>query len=211
MFSKFQEKASYKKGLEILNAYYDLAVKDSDMSPTAIEISAEYMKKNNNDVKMAAVELTFSQKDICSDTDSLYDLGKRITIHPAIPPEVAGILYIQIRMIIALAIMGGYNPQDYLVKTLVFMTLVGMNGIDISKRLGIYIGNKLTVQAVEKCSEKILRELHEEAGNRLVMVLCHDGINVVSKAPEYDGFKVESFDRNSVGMVAERASDLFLY
>lgn len=211
MISIFQKREPRAEGLKILNAFYDLAVQDNDISQTAIQLSGEYTEKYKKDVKMAAVELTFSQKDICSDTDSLYDLGKRITIHPAIPPEVAGTLYIQIRMIIALAIMGGYNPQDYLVKTLVFMTLVGMNGIDISKRLGIYIGNKLTVQAVEKCSKKILRELHEEAGNRLVMVLCHDGINVVSKAPEYDGFKVESFDRNSVGMVAERASDLFLY
>ena len=210
MFSKFREKASYKKGLEILNAYYDLAVKDSDMSPTAIEISTEYMKKNNNDVKKAAEELIDSQETICDDIDCLKAIGRNMNTHIAIPYDVSGNLFIQTRMITALAIMGGYDPEDLLIKTLVFITLVGMSSVSISKQMGIFIGSKTTVEAVQKCSEKMLGELCLATGKRLVMVLDHDVIKVVPNAPSYDSVLVEPFDRKSVRKVAKRATDLFL-
>ena len=209
MISKMQRRAQGKKGLKFLDSVFDLAVNDADIGQTAIELANEYLKNNNYDVKKASIEMIESQ-EVFKETDTLRYIGKRFILDSTIPADVAGNLYVQIRMITALAVMGGYDPQDYLIKTLVFITLMGMSSIDISKRMGIYIGSRITVQAVKNSSEKCLRKINEAAGYRLVMVLCHDGINVVSKAPVYESGLIEPFDSNFIKMVAKRAVDLFL-
>ncbi len=209
MFSKMKRRAQGKKGLKILDSVFDLAVNDADIGQTAIELANEYLKNNNYDVKKASIEMIESQ-EVFKENETLCYIGKRFILERTIPADVAGNLYIQIRMITALAVMGGYDPKDYLIKTLVFITLIGMSSIDISKRMGIYIGFRVTIQEVKKSSKKCLREINEEIGYRLVNVLCHDGIHVVSKAPDYESLLVEPFDHNSIKMVAKRAVDLFL-
>jgi hypothetical protein len=52
-------------------------------------------------------------------------IGGLMTLPVAIPANLASILYIQIRMIAAIARLGGYDLREDKVKTMVFICLVG--------------------------------------------------------------------------------------
>lgn len=53
----------------------------------------------------------------------------------AIPANITSVLYVQIRMIAAIAIMGGYNLRDDRVKSLVYVCLVASSTADVVKKL----------------------------------------------------------------------------
>jgi hypothetical protein len=83
-------------------------------------------------------------------------LGGLMTLPVAIPANLASVLFIQIRMIAAIARMGGYDLRDDKVKTLVYICLAGNFAKDIIQETGIMIGTKITARAVESLSERSL-------------------------------------------------------
>ena len=206
----FEKRKQCQKGMEILDAVYDIAVNNSDIWETANQLANEYLEKNNRDVKTASAEMVNFVQTNCTGTEFLNHIGKQMSIDAVIPAYEAGNLCVQITMITALAIMGGYDPHKYLIKTLVLAALVGMTAISISKHIGEFIGNKITVQALENTPEKSLKKINQTIGYNFVVVMCKNGINVVPKAPDYESGVVEPFDRNSVKKVAERAAEVFL-
>lgn len=133
------------KGLQILDKCYSASIRGLPTSESAEVLAREYLSKNNGDIRKSANKLITAQVAKCTVTGFVTGLGGLLVLPVAIPADVAGNLYVQIRMIASLAVMGGYNPYDDAVKTMVYMTLVGMTAGDIVKMTGIKVGNKLAL------------------------------------------------------------------
>jgi hypothetical protein len=86
----------------------------------------------------------------------------------AVPANIGNVLYVQLRMIAAIACMGGYDVRDDRVKTLAFVCLTGSNAIDILKDAGIQIGTKISIQAIKKLSSNIVTTINQKVGFRLL-------------------------------------------
>ena len=71
-------------------------------------------------------------------------VGGMLTLPVAIPANLAGVMYIQIRMIGAVAHLRGYDVRSDQVRTLVVACLAGSAAFDILKDIGIDIGTQLT-------------------------------------------------------------------
>jgi len=78
----------------------------------------------------------------------LTGLGGIITMPVTIPANLASVMYVQIRMIAAIAHMGGHDLKNDKVKSLVYAYLAGNAAKDILKDIGIVVGTKLTAQAI---------------------------------------------------------------
>lgn len=200
-----------EKGLAILDKCYNAAINGLPTSDTAIELAQEYLKKNNNNIEKAANKLIAAQTAKCTTTGFVTGLGGLITLPIAIPADVAGNLYVQLRMIAALAYMGGLNPKDDEVKTLVYITLVGMTIEDIVKLAGIKIGNKLALQALKKLPGKILIQINKKVGFRLITKFGEKGIiNLAKMVPIAGGGVSAVFDLIATKQIANRAKKLFI-
>lgn len=200
-----------KKGLEILDKVYSSAINGLPTSQTAIQLANEYLQNNNYDVKKASSKMITAQIAKCTTTGFLTGLGGLIMLPIAIPADVAGNIYVQIRMIAALAVMGGLNPHDDSVKTLVYITLVGMSAADIVKQTGIKLGNKLAVQAVKQIPGKILVKINQKVGFRLITKFGEKGIiNLAKMVPVAGGGVSAVVDLVSTKSIANRAVNLFL-
>ena len=111
-------------------------------------------------------------------------LGGALTLPVAIPANVARVLYIQLRMIGAVAHLRGYDVRSDQVKTLVVACLAGSAALDILKDVGINIGGQVTRQMILRISGQVLRRINHTVGFRLVTKTGSRGaVNLVKGVP----------------------------
>ncbi len=136
----------------------------------------------------------------------LTGLGGIVTMPVTIPANIASVMYIQIRMIAAIAIMGGKDLRDDKVQTLVYICLIGNAGKDILKDMGIVVGTKLTTNAIKSISGKTITAINQKVGFRLLTKFGEKGVINLGKAvPLVGGFiggTVDSIATNTIGNIA---------
>jgi hypothetical protein len=65
-----------------------------------------------------------------------------------IPVNISSVMYIQIRMIVAIVYVGSPNLNNDRIKSLVYACLTGNVAKAILKDIGIVVGTKLTTSAI---------------------------------------------------------------
>ena len=127
------------KIMDVLNWSYDKAVQGVAGLDSAYDLADDYLKQEGS-LHAQANSLIRWQNTKAGTSGFLTGLGGIITLPVAIPANVASVMYVQIRMIAAIAHMGGYNLNDDRVKSLVFLCLTGNAAKDILKDVGIVVG-----------------------------------------------------------------------
>jgi uncharacterized protein (DUF697 family) len=89
----------------------------------------------------------------------LTNLGGLATLPIALPANVLSALYIQIRMVAAIAALRGHDLKSDQVRTVVLACLCGTTLIDVVKEAGIGVGAGIAQQAVSSLSTEALRRL----------------------------------------------------
>lgn len=108
------------KIMDVLNWSYDKAVQGVAGLDSAYDLADDYLKQEGS-LHAQANSLIRWQNTKAGTSGFLTGLGGIITLPVAIPANVASVMYVQIRMIAAIAHMGGYNLNDDRVKSLVLM------------------------------------------------------------------------------------------
>lgn len=93
---------------QILDWGYDKATNGLPGTPTAQELAEDYLSKHNS-VESAIHSLIKWQNTKAATSGFLTGLGGIITLPVAIPANLASVLYVQIRMVAAIAYMRGYD------------------------------------------------------------------------------------------------------
>jgi len=89
----------------------------------------------------------------------LTNLGGLATLPVALPANVLSALYIQIRMVAAIAALRGHDLKSDQVRTVVLACLCGTTLLDVVKDAGMGVGAGLAQQAVASLSSEGLRRL----------------------------------------------------
>jgi uncharacterized protein (DUF697 family) len=89
----------------------------------------------------------------------LTNLGGLATLPIALPANVLSALYIQLRMVAAIAALRGHDLKSDQVRTVVLACLCGTTLLDVVKDAGIGVGAGLAQQAVANLSSEGLRRL----------------------------------------------------
>ena len=138
-------------------------------------------------------------------------VGGALTLPVAIPANLAGVLYIQIRMIGAIAHLRGYDVRSDQVKTLVVACLAGSAALDILKDVGINIGAQLTTQMILRISGQILKRINQAVGFRLVTKAGSRGaVNLIKGVPLVGGIVGGTFDAAATKVVGRTAKRVFV-
>lgn len=138
-------------------------------------------------------------------------IGGLLTLPVAVPANISSVLFIQIRMIAAIAIMGEHDPKDDKVQTLIYTCLCGNAAAEILKQSGIQLGNKLVLQAIKKIPGTVLTKINQRVGFRLVTKFGEKGIVNLGKTIPFVGGGVgaiiDTVATNAIGNVAR---DVFI-
>ncbi|MCI4069344.1 EcsC family protein [Dickeya dianthicola] len=138
-------------------------------------------------------------------------LGGIITLPVTIPASIATVMYVQIRMITAIAIMGGYDVRDDRVKSLVYTCLAGNAAKDILKETGIIIGTKMSTQLIQSISKETIFAINKFVGFRLLTKFGEKGaINLGKMIPLIGGVIGGALDGISTNVVGNIARETFI-
>lgn len=172
--------------MEVLDKCYNAATNGIPGSPTCQELASEYLEKYKTP-ELAAQKLITTQIAKATTSGFLTSLGGLITLPVALPANIASVLYVQMRMIASIAILGGYDPHDDEVQTLVYVCLAGISIGDMCKQAGIAFGNKLTMSLIKKIPGAVLTKINQKVGFRFVTKFGTKGIVNLGKAVPFVG------------------------
>jgi len=196
--------------MQSLNWAYEKALSGAPGLDSSEEMAASYMRGSESLIDKANSLIRW-QNTKAGTSGFLTGLGGILALPITIPANMASVIYIQIRMITALAKMGGYNIKDDQVKTLVYVCLAGEAGKDILKDAGIIIGTKLATNAVKNISGKTITLINQKVGFKLLTKFGEKGIiNLGKTIPILGGVIGGTMDAASTNLVGNIARDTFI-
>lgn len=198
------------KIMQVLEWSYEKAVQGLPGMESAEELAKRYLEKYDT-VDEAINTFINWQCAKCATSGFITGLGGLLTLPVAIPANISSVIFVQIRMIAAIAYMRGYNLKDDQVKTLVFVALTGQAATDILKQAGITIGSKVGMNLIKKMPMKVIYQINKKVGFRLVTKFGQKGvINLGKMVPIVGGVIGGTVDTVGTLTVGKTAKKLFI-
>jgi len=191
--------------MKTLDYTYDKVLTGLPGIESAKDFASKYMN-NDKDIISNCNSLINWQVTKAGTSGFISGLGGWFTLPVAIPANVASVWFIQLRMIAAIAVMGGHDIKDDKIKSLSYACLLG-NGIkDIIKDLGIVVGNKLSINLVKSISGKTITAINQKVGFRLLTKFGEKGVvnlgKVIPVVGGVIGATIDSLSTQKVGKIA---------
>lgn len=192
----------------ILNALdwaYDKAVNGVRGLDSAQDMADDYLKGEGALIDKVN-SLVRWQNTKAGTSGFITGLGGLLTLPLTLPANITSVLYVQIRMVAAIAIMGGYDVKDDRVRSIVYSCIAASSAAEVAKNFGIKLGNKLAMQGIKKISGETLKKINQAVGVRLLTKFGQKGfVNLGKTIPFVGGIVGATFDvvaTNTVGNVA---------
>ncbi len=168
----------------------------------------DYIKRYQTEE--AIRRLINSQTQKAATTGFLSNVGGLITLPVAIPVNLASVIFIQMRMIAAIAYLRGYDLKSDQVQTFIYITLAGTSVSELVKQAGIQMGNKTLAALVKKIPGSIILKINQTVGYRMVTKAGSTGtINILKMVPVVGGVVGGTFDTITTRSIAKLARHNF--
>lgn len=196
---------------KVLNNIYNLAVTGNGSFGNSIqELADEYVERYGRTEK-AIDKMVSNQRLKCTATGFVTGLGGLVTLPITIPADLASSLYIEIRMIAAVAAIRGYDINSDEVKTLVYLCIVGNSVGDVLKQAGLKSLTNYTAKVlIPKISNAIAAKVAENVGNKLLLKTSTKVLPKLGKmVPVIGGVVSGAYNYAEVSAYAKVAKDRF--
>lgn len=196
--------------MQALDWAYDKAVNGVPGLDSAIELAEDYKEEGGTSYDQANSLIRW-QNTKAATSGFITGLGGILTLPVAIPANIASVLYVQVRMIAAIAYIGGYDVKNDKVKTLVFACMAANSTKDVAKDIGIAVGNKVAINSLKNISVKTINEINKRVGFRLLTKFGEKGVINLGKAiPLLGGVIGGTFDAYTTNTIGNVARDTFI-
>ena len=126
--------------MNLLDVCYDKALQGVLPGEKSIEELAEDYLYKSSSKKKAIDNLIGYQTVLCGTNGFITGLGGLLVLPVAIPANIASVIYVQLRMIAAIAHINGYDIYSDQVRTIAYACLTGSSATNILKKEVIYYG-----------------------------------------------------------------------
>lgn len=198
------------KMLQVMDWAFDKANGNIPGFGTSQEMAKQYLEKYGN-VSSAINHLVNWQITSASTAGFVTSLGGLATMPITLPANIAGVMAIQMRMIGAIAELGGWHENSEEKKTGMYLCLLGSQaGSALSKFSGQF-AIKFATASLKKLPGTVLTKINQAVGFRLVTKFGEKGLVNIHKAiPILGGFVGGAVDAFSTYGIAQAAKALFL-
>ncbi len=201
---------SHSAVLKLMDWAYEKAVGGVTGLESAQQLAEDFMKGDEPLVDKAN-KLIRWQNGKAGLSGFMAGIGGLLAMPFTIPANIGSVLYIQIRMIAAIAYMAGYDLRDDRVKSLVFLCIAGNAGKDILKNIGIAWGEKVVAQALTKITQEAVVKINKAVGFKLLTKFGGKGFINLSKAvPMVGGIVGATFDIVATNAMGNFARNTFI-
>ena len=194
--------------MKLLDVCYDKALQGVLPGEKSIEELAEDYLYKSSSKKKAIDDLIGYQTLLCGTNGFITGLGGLLVLPVTISANVAGVIYVQLRMIAAIAHINGYDIYSDQVRTIAYACLTGSSAANILKNVGIKISEKMAVNALKRVPGAILIKINQQVGFRLVTKFGQKGlVNVIKMMPLVGGVVGGVFDTGmtlTIGNIAKK-------
>lgn len=198
------------KVMKALDWAYDKAVNGVAGLDSAYDLANDYKKQGGSRTDQANSLIRW-QNTKAGTSGFVTGLGGLITMPIAIPANITSVMYVQIRMIAAIAYLGDHDIKDDRVKAMVYACLTGNAAKDLLKDIGIVVGRKITENAIKNISGKTITAINQKVGFRLVTKFGEKGVINLGKAvPILGGLIGATFDSVTTNTIGNIARDTFI-
>lgn len=195
---------------QMLDWAYDKSLNGIPGMDSAYEMAENFLSKHET-ADQAIDSLIRWQNTKAATSGFLTGLGGIIIMPVTLPANIASVMYVQVRMIAAIAHMKGYDLKDDQVKTFVFVCLTGKSASDIFKSTGIKVGNAFAKQGVIKIPGKVIVAINQKVGFRLLTKFGEKGLINLGKAiPIAGGVIGGAVDGIGTGIIGKTAKKVFV-
>lgn len=203
--------AMAQRNLATLDKVYNLALNGIGVMSEPLEQFVNDYVSQYGRTEKAIDKMVSAQKLKLTTSGFITGLGGLITLPIAIPADLASSLYVEMRMIAAIASLRGYDIYSDQVKTLVYACMVGNALGDVIKQAGIKTATQLTVKKLlPKLTREIIVKVNQAVGFRLLTKGGTKGLINVGKAiPLIGGIVGGSFNYLEVAVYAKCAKAMF--
>ena len=171
-----EESVLARKGQEALDKLYSSALNGIPMVSGSIDYLVEDYLSKYETVEEAAAALVRAQVVKCGASGFVTGFGGLITLPLMIPANMSSVFYVQMRMIAAVAAMGGYDVRSDQVKTLVYVCLTGTSIADLLKDAGVKVGEQVARTAIKKIPGTVLTKINQRIGFRFITKFGEKGV-----------------------------------
>ncbi len=205
-----KEKLNENVIMKALDFAYEKAVDGFTGLDSASEMAENYMSKGGNK-KDIANSLIRWQNTKAGTSGFLTGIPGLIFMPVTIPANLTSVLFVQVRMIAAIAYIGGHDLKDDKVKSLVYVCMAGNGAKDILKDIGIVVGKKMVQQMVNNISGKTIIAINQKVGFRLLTKFGQTGaINIGKSIPFLGGIIGGTFDSVTTNIIGNVARNTFI-
>ena len=193
---------------KMLNFAYDKAINGVSGLDSAEELASSYA--NDGSLHEQCNSLIRWQNMKAGTSGFVTGLGWIINYAYNLPLNITSVIYIQVRMIAAIAHLSGLDLKNDKVKTMVFVCLVSKGVTKILEKAGVQVGKKIAIKAIGNISGKVLIKINQKVGFRLITKFGEKGIiNLGKMVPLVGGVIGASSDILSTNIIGNRARDVF--
>ena len=194
--------------MNLLDVCYDKALQGVLPGEKSVEELAEdYLAKTSSREK-AIDKLIGYQTVLCGTNGFITGLGGLLVLPVAIPTNILSTIYIQLRMIAAIAYINGYDIYSDQVRTIAYACLTGSSTTKVLKNVGIKIGEKVVINVIKKIPVEVLVKINQQVGFRLVTKFGQKGlVNFGKMIPLVGGVVGGAFDTGmtlTIGNIAKK-------
>lgn len=198
------------KIMQALDWAYDKAINGVPGLDSAGEMAEEYLKGGGS-LEDRVNSLIRWQNTKAGTSGFLSGLGGVLLMPVTIPANISSVIYVQVRMIAAIAKMGGHDLASDRVKALVYACLCGNAAKDVIKEVGIKVGTRLTEKAIESISREVITKINQAVGFRLLTKFGETGLINLGKAiPLVGGIVGATFDSVATNTIGNIARETFI-
>ena len=199
-----------EKLLKALDWLYDKATSGVTGTGGCWKLAEDYRSKYH-DPQIAAKKLAKSQIAKCTLSGTITSAGGIITMPIALPANITSVWYVELQMIAAIAVLGGYDPSHDEVKMLSYACLGGSGVMDTLRTAGVDFAVKGGKVLIKKIPVEAVRAVNKKLGMRFVTKWGETGIvNLGKMVPVLGAGVGGAFDLVSSKVVAKTAIKTFL-
>ncbi|HEX3861181.1 MAG TPA: EcsC family protein [Stellaceae bacterium] len=174
----------------------------------AQELAADYAARYET-ADAAVAALIARQTGIAGAAGFVTGCGGFVALPVAIPANLASALFIQVRLVAAIAHLRGHDLHSNDVRALVLACLTGSKAADTLKDAGVRLGTRVTRDAVGWVSPVVFKKLGHGAHTKLLAVAGSGAARLGKFVPVVGGVVAGGFDAAMTQLVGRTADRVF--
>lgn len=205
-----EEEEKGAKMLEVMDWAFEKANGNIPGLGTSHEMAEKYLQKYGS-VNAAIDHLVNWQITSAATAGFVTSFGGLATMPITLPANIAGVMAIQLRMIGAIAELGGFHENTEEKKTGMYLCLLGSQAGNVLSKTAGQFAVKFATASLKKLPGTVLTKINQAVGFRLVTKFGEKGlVNIHRAIPVLGGIVGGSVDALSTYAIAKAAKALFL-